>query len=421
VQDFANAWGGAAHLTTDFAEAVMKVKGLADMLASDKDGLVLKRLQLLDMARSVARIVPIDEDEDLERKSTPISGLAELMDKFGENLCGATNMPTEILFGKSHGGLGQGGDQPIQMRQYYDWIKSEQERNVVPQLSKLVRYMWASAEGPTHSQIPDKWSVDPLPLWGMSELQEAEMRNKQAATDQIYMDYGVLSESEVRDSRFGGDDYSLHTTIAQVDDLPVPADPKEMAQDPHAETENQEAKPRDSALQAGQITALLQILTAYKAGDITYGMAIESVRVGFQLDEVQAKQVVGPELDEEEIMPPTAPPSPFGVSPVEESTPDGEVKVDAEGEVAASSSNAQTVALNETLVPMMPPGNTPAVPDDGRPRTWANEDSLHADYIHKRGNKWVVLSKAGKVLGKHKTRDQALNQLRAVETNKADV
>lgn len=38
--------------------------------------------------------------------------------------------------------------------------------------------------------------------------------------------------------------------------------------------------------------------------------------------------------------------------------------------------------------------------------------------IRKRGNQWVVLSKSGKILGRHKTRSGAQSQLHAIEANK---
>lgn len=38
--------------------------------------------------------------------------------------------------------------------------------------------------------------------------------------------------------------------------------------------------------------------------------------------------------------------------------------------------------------------------------------------IRKQGSKFVVTSKAGRVLGRHETRAQAERQLRAVEANK---
>src|SRR4026207_69959 len=40
------------------------------------------------------------------------------------------------------------------------------------------------------------------------------------------------------------------------------------------------------------------------------------------------------------------------------------------------------------------------------------------DYIEKRGEKWVVLSKEGEVLGTHPSEEEARKQLAAVEANK---
>jgi len=46
-------------------------------------------------------------------------------------------------------------------------------------------------------------------------------------------------------------------------------------------------------------------------------------------------------------------------------------------------------------------------------------DGVHVYMIRKRGDEWLVLTEDGsKVLGRHKTRESALNQLRAVEANK---
>lgn len=41
------------------------------------------------------------------------------------------------------------------------------------------------------------------------------------------------------------------------------------------------------------------------------------------------------------------------------------------------------------------------------------------EYISKEGDKWVVKSKSGKVLGKHDSKEDALKQLAAVEISKA--
>lgn len=39
-------------------------------------------------------------------------------------------------------------------------------------------------------------------------------------------------------------------------------------------------------------------------------------------------------------------------------------------------------------------------------------------FVRRRGNKWVVVSRKGKLLGTHPTKEEALAQLRAIESNK---
>lgn len=46
------------------------------------------------------------------------------------------------------------------------------------------------------------------------------------------------------------------------------------------------------------------------------------------------------------------------------------------------------------------------------------DQSVIREYIRKRGDKWVVVSKKGKVLGTHDTKKSALKQLAAIEINK---
>ncbi len=215
IRDFHNAIGGAAHLTTDFAQATLKIQGLAAMLSEDANGgneTVIKRLQLLDMARSVARIVPLDaESEEFERKATPITGLPDLIDRFVEHLAGALDMPAKVLFGKATPGLGDQGNSDL--AQWREQMKGEQERNLLPQMTQLLRYIWLSKQGPSKGVMPETWSVKANPLEQLSQGQEATMRKTQAEADAVYIGQGVVMPEEVRSSRFGGDEFSLETTL----------------------------------------------------------------------------------------------------------------------------------------------------------------------------------------------------------------
>src|SRR6185312_978190 len=109
IRDFDTSWDGAAHLLQDFSQGVLKIKGLYQLVASTKDGDqngVATRLMALDMMRSIARLIPVDADgEDFERKTTPLSGYPEMLDRFSNRVSAAARMPVSRLLGQAPAGL----------------------------------------------------------------------------------------------------------------------------------------------------------------------------------------------------------------------------------------------------------------------------------------------------------------------------
>ena len=209
LRDFGIAWKSVGNLIQDFAQAVFKMRGLADAIASDDEGLVLSRVQAMDLCRSVARAIPLDaEDEDFMRQQTPIAGLPELMDRFAIRLSSAARMPVTLLMGMSPAGLNATGESDIVF--FYDQIKAMQEAKLREPINRLIELIFASADGPAE---PGAWSFEFNPLWQMSDKESAEIRKLQAETDSIYLDRSVLSENEVAESRFGGDVYSTETNL----------------------------------------------------------------------------------------------------------------------------------------------------------------------------------------------------------------
>lgn len=215
VRDFAAAWGGSGNLVTDFAQAVLKIKGLAKMLNSDSaagTSAVLARIRALDMSRSVGRVVPLDADgEDFQRVTTPLAGLADLLDRFAKRLGSAADMPVTVLMGESPAGLQATGS--IELRNWYDVLRGRQVRVLVPTLGVLVRYLFLARRGPTRGKEPKEWSIEPRPLWQLDDKTFAEVYLNMAEADSRYIELGVLDPSEVALSRFGGDRYSLQTQI----------------------------------------------------------------------------------------------------------------------------------------------------------------------------------------------------------------
>lgn len=211
LSDFNMTWGGVANLLQDFAQAIYKIKGLAQLVATNKDEVVLKRLQLIDLMRSVVRGVILDSDEDFERKTTSLAGIPEVLQQFILRLSGAAEMPVSLLMGQAPAGLNATGASDI--RFFYDDVSGEQGTGLLPQATRLTRLLMRAKKGPAKGQEPKKWSIVFRPLWQMTEQEREDLRLKVAQRDNIYLSTGVLSSEEVAESRFGGDAWSAETVI----------------------------------------------------------------------------------------------------------------------------------------------------------------------------------------------------------------
>ena len=207
LSQFGQTWGSAAHLMTDFSQTVIKMRNLAEALAADKDGYVMNRMRSIDMTRSVLRAVIVDADgEDVDRKTTPITGLPEMLNMFSLRLAAAARMPVSILMGQSPGGLNSTGEGEV--RSFYDQVAAQQNAELRGPLNRLYQVAFASFK-----KVPETWDVSFVPLWQMDDLQKAQLRQAMSAADVAYVSNGILTAEEVALSRFGGDSYSVDVTL----------------------------------------------------------------------------------------------------------------------------------------------------------------------------------------------------------------
>jgi phage-related protein (TIGR01555 family) len=204
LRDFQTAWASAGLLVADFAQSIWKIKGLAEIVALDKNEELANRIAAMELARSIVRATVIDaEGEEFERKQTPINGLSELLDRFATRLAASADMPVTLLMGMSPAGLNATGDSDI--RTFYDRVRSMQRRKLKPALEKLVRV----AFGALAYEEPDDWSIEFNPLWQPTEAEQATARMTQMQIDQGYIDMQVYTPDEVRNERFGGRKFSF--------------------------------------------------------------------------------------------------------------------------------------------------------------------------------------------------------------------
>jgi len=213
IRDLQTIYDNIAQLMQDVAQAVYKVKGLAEIISSAQGSQqFMARMAALDAARSTIRAMVLDADsEDFERKGTPLGGIAEIIEKFMLRVAAAAEIPVSLLMGQAPAGLNATGDSDI--RYFYDRMSSMQERELTPPLQRLCEILFAAKKGPTQGRLPKKWQIVHRPLWQMDDLQQSQVHLAQAQADAIYIDRQVAPPEVIAKSRFGGAKYSLETQI----------------------------------------------------------------------------------------------------------------------------------------------------------------------------------------------------------------
>jgi len=214
---FNQSFGGVGYTMMEFSVAIMKVKGLAAIVAANSPEAVATRAQAIELGRSIARTILLDSEEEYERKTTNLSGVSDVLSQVSTRLAAAARMPISKLFGQSASGLNATGEGDA--RNWYDAVKAYQADSVRPAYERMLRLIFAAKAGPTKGLEPDNWALKFPALWQPTAKEQAETRKIVAETDAINYDMGLVTSSELRNARFGGEEYSAETEIDSAPDL----------------------------------------------------------------------------------------------------------------------------------------------------------------------------------------------------------
>ena len=205
-----------AHLIGEYSLLVTKIKGLSAKLAGGQEGEVVKRMQMVNLTRSLMGSYLLDADgEDAQRLSVTAAGLSDLLQVLMMRYSADTNIPCRKLFGSRFSGSGLQSDDDEETQDYYDYVSAVRYDEFEAQIERLARLLMLQKQGPWAGKESAGWKMVWAPL--AEEPMEKQIANKktQADIDRSYWDMGVLGDNEIRDSRFGGDTYSHDTRISK--------------------------------------------------------------------------------------------------------------------------------------------------------------------------------------------------------------
>ena len=215
IRNYGIVVNSSAEIVQDFIQVLMKMNGLSDKLIQEGgDAEIIKRMQWIDLSRSNANTILLDGDgsEDYEKKSSSVAGLAELWDRFSENICAVTGIPATRLFGKSPAGLNATGTSDMQ--NWYDIVRAYRGDQIEPCLKWLIDIL---KNQKSWTKKPTNWEWEFPSLTAPSEGEWADIKKKYAEIDCMYIDRGAIEPSECWQERFGQGSFQTNITLAKPD------------------------------------------------------------------------------------------------------------------------------------------------------------------------------------------------------------
>ncbi len=189
LADSGTVWKAIQVLTVDANQAVFKIKHFWKMIAGDpltgsteSGGMgadILKRIQAMDLMRSVSRALVMDlDDEDFERKPTSFAGLPELSERQWIRVSAAADIPLPLLTGEYPSGLQSTGEGPF--RVFYAHVQSLREQEYGPRILDLTRALLSQSDCPIKlsreefAKLQVRWN----PIWTPTEAELADIKLK---------------------------------------------------------------------------------------------------------------------------------------------------------------------------------------------------------------------------------------------------
>ncbi len=177
--------------------AILKIENLMDIADEETSKQISDRIRLIQKTRVENQLMLLTQGDEFLNHSLNLSGIKDLVEQLQNNMVAASGMPRTILLGESP--KGQQSTGKSELVDYYDYVKQEQVRVLEPSIRYITNYL-------LKSEFRKKFEYDIHfpPLVELSELEEADYRLKVADQMERFLNAGILTQEEVRNSLFTG-------------------------------------------------------------------------------------------------------------------------------------------------------------------------------------------------------------------------
>lgn len=224
IRDAEIAHSSAPKLLEKSIQAIYKMKDLALELSTEEgEDKVLRRLQIIDMARGMLNSMVLDADgEDYDFKTFQFNGINDVVTTSCNMLSAISYIPQVILFGSGISGMSSTDDTSMEV--FYNYIDRIRKRMVKPNLRYLLSVIFQAGVATGEIDEVPPIQIDFKPLWSLSELEQADLDQKRAAiqqtkaqTAQLYVDMQVIDPTEVRKKLADAEEFDVENMLDETD------------------------------------------------------------------------------------------------------------------------------------------------------------------------------------------------------------
>jgi phage-related protein (TIGR01555 family) len=169
---FDSATAGASQLVYKSFLRTLKMPGLRQAVMAGQQAMqgVIGQVNMMRRYQSIEGITLIDGMDEMEYHSHgAISGIAEALLQFGQQLSGALQIPLVRFFGQSPAGLNSSGDSDL--RTYYDGVNHQQRRMLRSGMMDILQ-LTARSLG---IKLPPDFNFLFRPLWQLTGKDKTEI------------------------------------------------------------------------------------------------------------------------------------------------------------------------------------------------------------------------------------------------------
>lgn len=191
VSNFQCTTNEAKYILSELNIGILKLPNLTAMQSGGTANPAVQKIQnrvnAFNATKSNQRVAAIDSNEDFNFISRNVTGLADLLDRFKEHVCGAIEFPEIIAFTKTTSGLNSSDADQIAI--YDEIVEDIQNDQIKPAADTLIKCL--------NGGKPADWQFEPLR--SMNPAQKAEILHKTALAAKEASETAGLSPEEVRD------------------------------------------------------------------------------------------------------------------------------------------------------------------------------------------------------------------------------